>query len=336
MRSDDAGGDRPLAVPLARSPIEAQAKPPEQLRHLGRVVLWMTGALLSFSVMAVAIRTLAETLSVMEILCVRAVCGLVLIAGVIVVRPDLRHTIGVQRLGLHVLRNAIHFGSQYLWAMSLLLLPLATVFALEFTMPAWTILLAPIFLGERLTASRIGAVVLGLVGVLVILRPGIETFQPAALVVLAAALGYGAQNIATKKLTTTESTFAIVVWMNAIQLLLALLGSGVSFVGELSLGQLPAIIGLGSAGLFAHFCLSNAFRSGDASVVVPLDFLRIPLIAVVGWWLYAEPLDVFVFAGAGLIVSGIVWNLRSEMRRPSALALRPANSPQGAAGPPDG
>ena len=65
--------------------------------------------------------------------------------------------------------------------MSLLLLPLATVFALEFTMPAWTILLAPFFLGERMTASRIGAVVLGLVGVLVILRPGIETFQPAAL-----------------------------------------------------------------------------------------------------------------------------------------------------------
>src|SRR5438874_13334480 len=103
------------------------------------------------------------------------------------------------------LRNTIHFGSQYLWAMSLLLLPLATVFALEFTMPAWTIVLAPFFLGERMTTSRIGAVVLGLAGVLVILRPGLEAFQPAALLVLAAALGYAIQIIVTKKLTSSES-----------------------------------------------------------------------------------------------------------------------------------
>jgi drug/metabolite transporter (DMT)-like permease len=83
---------------------------------------------------------------------------------------------------------------------------------------------------------------------------------------------------------------------------------------------LPAIAGLGMAGLFAHFCLSNAFRVGDASVVVPLDFMRIPLIAVVGWWLYGEALDIFVFAGAGLIIAGIVWNLRSESRRPIVTA----------------
>ncbi len=210
----------------------------------------------------------------------------------------------------------MHFGSQYLWALGLVLLPLATVFALEFTMPAWTILLAPFFLGERMTRSRIGAVILGLIGVLVILRPGVESFRPAALIVLIAALGYGAQNIATKKLTATESTFAIVFWMNVIQLALALGFAGVLFWQKLTLDLVPAIAGLGAAGLFAHFCLSNAFRAGDASVVVPLDFLRIPLIAVIGWWLYDEPLDVFVFAGAGIIISGILWNLRSEVRRP--------------------
>jgi drug/metabolite transporter (DMT)-like permease len=221
----------------------------------------------------------------------------------------------MQRLPLHILRNGIHFGAQYLWAFGLVLLPLATVFALEFTMPAWTILLAPFFLGERMTRSRVGAVILGLIGVLVILRPGVESFKPAALIVLIAALGYGAQNIATKKLTLTESTFAIVFWMNVIQLVLALAFAGPFFVGKLTPDLIPAIAGIGAAGLFAHFCLSNAFRAGDASVVVPLDFLRIPLIAVIGWWLYDESLDVFVFAGAGLIISGILWNLRSEMRR---------------------
>ena len=295
-------------------------------RQLARVVLWMTGALLSFCVMAVSIRALAGTMSILEILTVRAAIGLAIIGAVVVVRPELRLTIGRRRLGLHVLRNSIHFGSQYLWALSLVLLPLATVFALEFTMPAWTILMAPFFLGERMTTSRVGAVILGLAGVCVILRPGIESFQPAALLVLTAALGYAIQNIATKKLTTTESTFAIVFWMNLIQLVLGLIGAGIFFVSKISLDQVPAIAGLGAAGLFAHFCLSNAFRAGDASLVVPLDFLRIPLIAVVGWWLYSEPLDVFVFAGAGLIVTGIVWNLHSETRRPIAIGI-PSTTP---------
>jgi drug/metabolite transporter (DMT)-like permease len=276
----------------------------------------MVGALLSFCVMAVAIRKLSGPLTVMEILALRAMLGLVIIGVVAAFRPAERHSITMQRLPLHILRNSVHFGSQYLWALGLVLLPLATVFALEFTMPAWTILLAPFFLGERMTRSRIGAVILGLVGVLVILRPGAETFKPAALIVLIAALGYGAQNIATKKLTATESTFAIVFWMNVIQLALGLVFAGVLFLQKLTLDLVPAIAGLGAAGLFAHFCLSNAFRAGDASVVVPLDFMRIPLIAVIGWWLYDESLDAFVFAGAGVIISGILWNLHSEMRQP--------------------
>jgi drug/metabolite transporter (DMT)-like permease len=75
------------------------------------------------------------------------------------------------------------------------------------------------------------------------------------------------------------------------------------------------VVGLGIAGLSAHYCLTNAFRTGDASVVVPIDFLRIPLIAVVGWWLYGEALDIFVFIGAALIVVGVLWNLRAEAVR---------------------
>jgi drug/metabolite transporter (DMT)-like permease len=174
-----------------------------------------------------------------------------------------------------------------------------------------------------MTTSRIAAVVLGLVGVIVILRPGIESFQPAALLVLAAALGYAAQIIATKKLTMSESSFAIVFWMNVIQFVLGAVAAGPWFVAKLELAQLPAIAGLGIAGLMAHYCMSNAFKAGDASLVVPLDFLRIPLIAVVGWWLYAEPLDIVVFAGAGLIIAGIVWNLRNEATAP----LRPPSLP---------
>ncbi|MBV8287264.1 MAG: DMT family transporter, partial [Hyphomicrobiales bacterium] len=275
----------------------------------------MSGALLSFSAMAVSVRVLAATLGVMEILALRAGLGLLVMATLVAARADLRANINCRHLRLHLFRNTVHVGASYLWAMGLLLIPLAMAFALEFTTPAWTLLLAAPVLGERLTASRIGAVVFGLLGVLVILRPGLATFQPGALLTLVAAFGLAITLIATKKLTRTDSTFAIVFWMMLIQLPLALIGSDPLFVTKLNQGQVPAVIGIGVSGLVSHYCLTNAFQAGDAGVVVPLDFMRIPLIAVIGWWLYGEPLDAFVFLGAGLIITGILWNLRSEAAR---------------------
>jgi drug/metabolite transporter (DMT)-like permease len=288
---------------------------PVARKNLVRVVLWMTGALVSFSAMAVSVRNLGTTLGVMEILALRAALGLLVMATLAGLRAELRATINCRHIRLHLFRNTVHVGSSYLWAMSLLLIPLAMTFALEFSTPAWTLLLASPILGERLTASRIGAVVLGLLGVLVILRPGLATFQPGALLALMAAFGLAVTLIATKKLTRTDSTFAILFWMMLIQLPIALLFSEPLFVTKLTQAQAPAVIGIGVAGLVSHYCLTNAFRAGDAGVVVPLDFMRIPLIAVVGWWLYGESLDVFVFLGAGLIVTGILWNLRSEAGR---------------------
>ena len=276
----------------------------------------MTGALLSFCAMAVSVRVLAGTLSVMEILALRAGLGLAVMATLAGTRADLRATINSQHLPLHLFRNAVHVGSSFLWAMSLLLIPLAMTFALEFTTPAWTLLIAAPVLGERFTASRVGAVVFGLLGVLVILRPGLAAFQPGALLALMAAFGFAITLVATKKLTRTDSPFAIIFWMMLIQLPLAMIASDPLFVTRLNQAQIPAVIAIGVSGLASHYCLTRAFRVGDAGVVVPLDFMRIPLIAVIGWWLYGEPLDVFVFVGAGLIVTGILWNLRSEARRP--------------------
>ena len=276
----------------------------------------MTGALLSFCAMAVSVRVLAGTLSVMEILALRAGLGLAVMATLAATRADLRATINSQHLPLHLFRNAVHVGSSFLWAMSLLLIPLAMTFALEFTTPAWTLLIAAPVLGERFTASRVGAVVFGLLGVLVILRPGLAAFQPGALLALMAAFGFAITLVATKKLTRTDSPFAIIFWMMLIQLPLAMIASDPLFVTRLNQAQIPAVIAIGVSGLASHYCLTRAFRVGDAGVVVPLDFMRIPLIAVIGWWLYGEPLDVYVFVGAGLIVTGILWNLLSEARRP--------------------
>jgi drug/metabolite transporter (DMT)-like permease len=281
------------------------------------VVLWMTGTLLSFSAMAVSIRELSRTLTILEILALRSALGLFILLAIGLARPELMRGLSLKRLHLHLMRNGIHFAAQIAWATSLTLLPLATVFALEFTMPAWTALLAAIFLHERMTPSRIGAVILGFLGVLVIIRPGLESFRPAAFLVLLAAFGYAITLTVTKRLTATDTTFGIVFWMNLMQLPMNLAGSDPMFVIKLGAAQLVPMIGLGIAGLTSHYCLSNAFRAGEATLVVPLDFLRIPLIALVGWSLYGEPLDIWVFAGAGLIISGVLWNLRAETMRPA-------------------
>jgi drug/metabolite transporter (DMT)-like permease len=280
----------------------------------------MTGALLSFSAMAVSIRALAGTLKIMEILALRNGGGLLILLALGAVNPALMRTVSVRRLPLHITRNTVHFGAQFLWVTGVTLLPLATVFALEFTAPVHAMALSSVFLRERLTPGRIGVVVCGLLGILVILRPGLESFQPAALLVLGAAVGFAIQLIQTKALTTTETTFAIVFWMNLIQLPLALMGSDPRSYLALGAVQVLPVGGVAVTGLFSHFCVAQAFRNGDASLVVPMDFMRLPLIAVVGWWLYGERLDGFVFLGAGLIVSGILWNLRAEAAPKTGIA----------------
>jgi drug/metabolite transporter (DMT)-like permease len=283
---------------------------------IARVVLWMVGALLSFSVMAVSIRELSRAgLSIFEILAIRSGVALFVLLALLAVRKDLRVHALPRRMGLNLFRNTVHYASQYSWALSLTMLPLATVFALEFTMPAWTAVLAVWFLHERMTPSRLGVVILGLIGVLVILRPGIAGFNPAAILVLLAAFGYAITMITTKQLTKTETTFGIVFWMAVIQLPLSLIGSDPTVFLRFEPRHILPAIGVGIAGLTSHYCLSNAFRSGDATLVVPLDFMRIPLIAVVGWAFYGERLDVFVLLGALIIVSGVLWNLRSEVAR---------------------
>ena len=281
-----------------------------------RVVLWMTGALLSFSLMAVSIRELSRGgLSIFEILAIRSGAVLVVVLLMMLVRPELRLATRTRRIPLHLIRNVVHYVSQFAWAYTMTLLPLAMVFALEFTMPAWTALLAVWLLSEKMTKSRLGVVVLGLAGVLVILRPGVAAINPAAFLVLGAAFGYAITMTPTKKLTATESTFGIVFWMALIQFPLSLIGSDLTAFAHFQTHNIVPAIGLGIGGVTSHYCLSNAFRAGDATLVVPLDFMRIPLIAVVGWAFYGESLDIFVLIGALIIISGVVWNLRAESTR---------------------
>jgi len=278
------------------------------------LAFWMTCTLVSFSVAAMSVRALASVISVFEIMTIRSASAIAVLLVVIALHPQLWRAVAPRRMMLQVPRNAVQFVGQITWMKAVTLLPFDTVFSLEFTMPAWVALLAALCLGEKLTVSRMVTVALCFVGVLVIMQPGLESFQPASLLALGAALSFAISVVITKKLTGTESTLAITFWMNVMQFPVNIALSDPGFIFRLDGSLILPVLGIAISGLAAQFCFTNAFRHGDVTIVVPLDFIRVPLMAVVGWSFYGEALSPAVFVGATLIGTGVICGLRAEAR----------------------
>jgi drug/metabolite transporter (DMT)-like permease len=209
----------------------------------------------------------------------------------------------------HVGRNLIHYGAQLGWFFALTLIPIGQVVAIEFTMPIWTALLAASFLGERMTVWKILAIVLGVIGVIIIVRPATGEINPGQLIALAAAVGFGISVTMMKSLTRTENTVAIIFWMLVIQ-------STAGFFPTLYVWSRPSayvwgwIVVIAFCGTFSHYCMARAMLYADATIVVPMDFLRVPLTAAVGWLVYSERLDLLTVLGATLILAGNLLNLK--------------------------
>ena len=281
--------------------------------RLRYAILWMVGALLSFCGMAIGVRELVGHMGAFEILFFRSAGTLVIVLALSLREQNVFRT---GRPGLHVLRNTLHFAGQYAWVYAIATLPLATVFAIEFTMPVWTALLAALLLGERLTRPRLVMLALGMAGVLVIVRPGFAAVQPATLVMLAGSLAFAATMIATKRLSATEKPLAVLFWMGLVQLPLALLPALPAWTAPLA-ADLPWLAAVAVFGFSSHYCMTRAFSLADATVVVPIDFLRLPLIALVGGVFYGEAFEAPILIGAGIIFVGTYYCLSREGRRPA-------------------
>ena len=272
----------------------------------------MSGTLVSFMAMAIGGRQLSAHLSTFQILFFRSVIGL-LIVGFFLWRSNWRQ-IFTQHLRVHVLRNISHFGGQFGWFYGIAFIPLAEVFALEFTVPVWTAVLATLLLREQITRARVTAMVFGVVGVFLILRPGLAVISPAALAVLGSAFCYALSHTLTRRLALVDTPLTILFYMTAIQLPLGLVTSIFDWTTP-SLAMLPWIIVVGVAALSGHYCMARALAIADAIVVVPMDFLRLPLIAAVGFLFYGESLDWLVLAGGVVMFSGNLLNIQGEKKR---------------------
>lgn len=268
--------------------------------------MWMAGWLGLMLAMSVAGKEATRDLDVFQVMLVRSGTGLAFLLPLVAWRgfapARTRH------FRLHLVRNVVHYAAQYSWFLALSLIPLAQVISIEFTFPIWTAILATAFLGEQLTGRRIIAIVAGLAGVLLIVRPGVTTVETGQVVALVAAFGFGGSITLTKALTRTESALTVIFYMMAIQFALGL-GPGIAVWQWPSHTAWAWLAVIGIAGTFSHYCFTSAMYYADVTVVAPMDFLRVPLSALLGWLVFAETADVWLAGGAALILAGNSLNL---------------------------
>ena len=269
----------------------------------------MTGTITSFSIMAIAGREVSFALDTFEIMMYRSFVGVVIVVTILSLTGKWSQ-VSSQRFGGHLIRNMAHFTGQNLWFFAVTLIPLAQVFALEFTSPLWVILPSPLLLGEALTRVRVLAALIGFVGIFIVARPSPETMNFGVITAASSALFFALTNILTKRLTRVEYIGSILLWLTVMQLGMGLIASG--YDGDITLPDLstaPWLVLIGLAGLTAHFCLTNALAIAPATVVVPIDFTRLPIIALLGMLLYQEPLDIWVLCGGIVIFAANYLNI---------------------------
>lgn len=280
-----------------------------------RATIFMSGAILSFSTMAIMGRMVSGDLDTFEIMLYRSLVGLAVIAG-FVAWKNAWSDMKTQRIRVHAVRNLSHFAGQNLWFFAVTVAPLAQVFALEFTSPIWVLILAPLVLGEKLTRVRIFAGICGFIGVLIVTRPLSQEISVGAITAALSAIGFAGSILFTKKLTKTEPTLRILFYLTAMQAVFGLICAGYDLDITLpSMQTILPVVTIGCAGLLAHYCLTSALSEAPATVVIPMDFVRLPAIAVVGYAFYYETLDIYVFLGALIIFFGNYINIWTETRR---------------------
>jgi len=268
----------------------------------------MAGWLAAMVMIAVAAREAGKSLHVFQIMEVRSLLGMVLFAPMVVAAGGLR-AMRTRRFGRHVARNVVHYLAQFMWFLAITMIPIAEVVAIEFTGPVWVALLAVVFLGEKMTRARIAAVALGVIGVAIIVRPGLDHVEAGQVVALLAAIGFAGSIILVKSLTRTDSVVAIIFWMLIVQSVIGAIPAAVVWQTPPAAAW-PWLAVIAVCGTYSHFCMAHALRHADTTTVVPLDFLRVPLTAIAAWLVFAERFDVFTIIGAAVILGGNLLNLK--------------------------
>jgi drug/metabolite transporter (DMT)-like permease len=296
------------------------AQQPAQVSPASRVLkaaAWMSVALASFTLIAIAGREAAHGASTLTIMFYRSWMALGIVLLIVPITGRGFAQFRTPQIGMHGLRSVVHFGAQFSWLYALPLIPLAQLFAIEFTAPLWTALMAPLILRERLTGWRTAAVLLGFTGALIVVRPGSAALNAGTVAALAAAIGFAVHYIITKRLMRRDPAFTVIFYWTLMQTVIA---SGLILVDFHipDAASLAWILVVAVCGLTAHFGIARAMAHADAIIVTPMDFLRLPLIVLVAAAVYGEPADPLVLLGGALVLLANFLNIWGERRRVGA------------------
>lgn len=264
----------------------------------------MLAAMAFFTSMSVFIRLSAQEVDSFVVVFFRNFLAVVLLA------PWLARVgwdgLRVRRWSLVVSRSLFNVAGMAAGFTAITLIPLAQATALGFTAPLWTTLGAVLILGEVIRARRIAALVVGFIGVLVVLRPGFETLSTGALLALSNAFLLAITTLIVKRLTETERPEAIVAWMVILQSPLSLIPAAFVWTWPSPLTWVWLFC-LAGAGTIGHVCWTRAVQLAEVSQLQPLEFTKLPLVALLGFLIFTEIPTVWTWFGGAVIFASTVY-----------------------------
>lgn len=307
----------------------ASIKPAGGLSGPARGALLMIAAAFCFSLMNIMIREAAVSLDTLQIVFFRNLFAAVVVAPV-VLKLGLGATLKTEHFKLHLARSLVGVTAMYCWFFAITLLPLAEATALNFTVPLFATAGAALILGEVVRLRRWSATVVGFLGVLVILRPGFQEITWEMSLPMIAAVFMAGAVLMMKRLSNTETPLTMVLYLNVFMV-------PISFVPALFVWQWPdlytwfMVVLVGSLGALAQVCMAKAYQHADASAIMPLDYARLPFVALLAYLAFGEVPDNWTWVGAAIIAGSALYIARREAQvaRERATQEAAARSPSG-------
>lgn len=289
--------------------------------HIRAAGLMLASTML-FGLMAVAIRLASQQLHTFEVAFFRNFFGLA--ATLPLLYRHGRELLHTTRLTRYLIRCLIGIGSMFAGFWAIGHLPLAQAISLSYSSPLFVTIAAAFFLGEKVRARRWTAVGLGFLGVLIVVRPGSETFTAGSLIALLAAVLNATVSIQIKELSKTDPADRIVFWTTALWV-------PMSLGPALAVWQWPQgwtwawIVASGILGTSGHMLWTRALRLGEVSALTPISFMQLPLVAIAGYFLFGEKLDHYTLLGAAIIFgsNAYITHREATLARTDATLLSP-------------
>lgn len=289
------------------------------LRTIGRHFLGMppmvqAAALMIFGAFCVAsqnamIRVASADIHTFEIVFFRNLFGLLVMVPLLIPRGN--GLLRISQPGGLLLMSLCHLAGMVCYFLALAYLPLADVIALSFSKPLFVTLGAALILAEVVKARRWSAVLLGFLGVLIVLQPGVDVVSPYALIVIAGTVMAAATALMIKRLTVREAVASIVwyqgLFATAFSLPLCLLHWRMPDMMEWSL-----LIAIGALGTLSWLSQTRALFLIDASAAAPFEFLRLPFAALIAYLMFTEVPKLTTWLGGILIFGAAVYIARRE------------------------